>query len=180
MHSLRLSLLLLLATACDGGAAPGGTAPAAPASQPSAAPAETVAPEVAALRRAAEEVRGRPEQAIEEVEVRHILISHAAAPRVQGVTRSLEEAERLTAELFARIRGGESVASLVAEYSDDKNERYVLTAKEPPPGSGKFWRKQMMPSFSGFSWKLKVGEVGVAPYHPQKCLYGWHILERIR
>lgn len=179
-------LLLVLLSACGGDEATGGPAPAAqPSPPPTASAAEAPVdpaadPAVAALRRAIEEVRARPEVDAAEVEVRHILIAHAGAPGLAGVTRSIEEAEQLAAALYARIQAGESVASLVAEHSDDKGERYVMTAERPAAGSGKHWRKRMMPSFGGFAWKLQVGEVGVAPYHPQKCVYGWHIIERLR
>ena len=134
---------------------------------------------VEAMGRAAEHVRARQELGMDEVQVRHLLVSFAGAG-VPGVTRSQHEAERLAAELYRRVLAGEALSTLVAENSDDKGETYIMHADDPPPGTKGFWRRRMVPSFGGYSWKLLPGEVVVTPYDPVKSPYGWHIIERLR
>ena len=136
---------------------------------------------VLALREHIEELRAQPELEVPEVEVLQILVAHADAPRMRGVTRSLEEAEKLAGELLLRIRAGEDFDTLRTQYSDDPSSgQYAMTLEPPPPGSMKFHRATMAPSFGGFSWRLESGEIGVAPYDPQKGPFGYHIIKRLR
>jgi parvulin-like peptidyl-prolyl isomerase len=38
----------------------------------------------------------------------------------------------------------------------------------------------MVPGFGDVGWRLKVGEVGVAPNHSIDSPFGWHIIKRLR
>jgi parvulin-like peptidyl-prolyl isomerase len=37
----------------------------------------------------------------------------------------------------------------------------------------------MVPAFGDAGFPLKVGEIGMADFDPQKSPYGWHIVKRL-
>ena len=41
-------------------------------------------------------------------------------------------------------------------------------------------RLVMVPAFGDVGFGLKVGEIGVAEYHPRKSPYGYHIIKRTK
>ncbi len=155
--------LLLLSVACS-------DEPAAPAVDP-----------VEAMQTLSTELRERPEDTAQEVEVVQILIGHRKSFRLKGIERSISEAERLAAELLVRIEDGEDFDTLRTQHSDDSTGgRYILTSQPPPAGSGKYARGGMAPGFATMSWKLTPGEVGIAVYDAVKNPFGYHIIKRLR
>ena len=40
-------------------------------------------------------------------------------------------------------------------------------------------RDQMVPAFGNVGFKLKVGEIGMAPFDRRDSPYGWHIIKRV-
>ena len=41
-------------------------------------------------------------------------------------------------------------------------------------------RESMVRAFGDVSFKLRVGDIRMAPYDPQTSPYGWHILKRLK
>jgi parvulin-like peptidyl-prolyl isomerase len=133
------------------------------------------------LRKDIAEVAARDERQVDEIEVQHLLVAHKDAG-IGGVTRTMEEAEQLTAELYEKIRNGADFDALVKEHTDDSHPGiYGMTQT----GSGDrsrnlFPRKGMVAAFGDVGWRLDVGEVGVAPFDPRTSPYGWHIIKRTK
>lgn len=170
-----LSLCALLLAGCpDGGIQNRG--------KPANAAAEKD-PQIEVLRKAIKEVAERPEQDVEIIEVQHILISfQGASPQIKA-TRSREEAEKLTAGLLAKIQAGTDFSALMAEHSEDPGPGvYGMcnSKSKQDQANNVMWRKDMVPAFGNVGWRLKVGEVGVAPYHGNDSPYGWHIIKRLK
>ncbi|MBP9892207.1 MAG: peptidylprolyl isomerase [Planctomycetes bacterium] len=170
-----LSLCALLLAGCpDGGI------------QNRAVPAnteETKDPQILALRKAIKDVAERPEQEVEMIEVQHILISFQGANPQIKATRSRDEAEKLTAGLLAKIQAGTDFSALMAEHSEDPGPGVYGMSKSKSrqdPANNIVPRSNMVPAFSNVGWRLKVGEVGVAPYHGNDSPFGWHIIKRLK
>lgn len=41
-------------------------------------------------------------------------------------------------------------------------------------------RAGMVPGFGNVGFRLKVGEIGVAPWDAKASPYGWHIIKRVK
>jgi parvulin-like peptidyl-prolyl isomerase len=156
-HVSPLSLLLALA-ACG-------------SPQPRTEPLEVLRAHVAAFA-------PRAEHDAQRVQVRHLLVAFRGSG-VPGVTRSREEAEARTAELWVEIQGGADFAALVREHSDDSPEGVYTMFAGAPAEPGAFARSGMVPAFGDTGWRLAVGEFGVAAYDPQASPFGWHIVQRL-
>jgi hypothetical protein len=127
---------------------------------------------VAALRQEIAALRARPEHDAAEIEVQHLLVSFRGAPRMTSVTRSLEEAEQLAADLLRRVRAGRAFAKLIEAHTNDS-----------PPGiytMTKASRAGMVRAFGDVGWRLQVGEIGVAGYDATASPFGWHIIKRLK
>ena len=163
MRTLPILLALVAAVACDQGS-PASTTPAAPPNPPAdAAPAAPA---------------GQPER----IAVTHVLISFKGAIRDPQVTRSKEEAEALAKELYERIKGGEDFEPIRTRFSDDRggSAEYGMANHGVAPQGQERPRRGMVAAFGDVGFTLKVGEVGMAPYDPQKSPYGWHIIKRTK
>jgi foldase protein PrsA len=94
----------------------------------------------------------------------------------------MEEARVLAEELFERAKSGEDFDALVKEYTDDshpgiyKMSNFGIPADE---ANGVYARDRMVAAFGDVGFPLKVGEIGLASYDPQKSKYGWHIIKRL-
>jgi parvulin-like peptidyl-prolyl isomerase len=132
---------------------------------------------LAALRRNVAETAARQELDVERLRVAHILVSFAGV-RGLTATRSKAEAEQLAADLLARIEAGEDFMELMRAHSDDTGDGvYGMTAGAP---SSDFMARQgMVAAFGNTGYRLEVGQVGVAAYHPEDSPYGWHIITRL-
>jgi arylsulfatase A-like enzyme len=126
-----------------------------------------------ALRAAAAEVAQRAEASVNRVDVQHLLVSFKGAPRVDPQPqRTLEEAEVLAAELFARAKAGEDFDALVKQYTNDAYPGvYSITRRR---------RETLAPAFGDTAWRLEVGELGVAAYDPGTSPFGWHLIKRTK
>ncbi len=114
----------------------------------------------------------KDEQPDESIVVQHILIGFRGAPRLQGVTRSKDEAKALCEKLYAEILGGADFDALMKANSNDSGPgTYPMT---------KQGRRQMVQAFGDVGFRLKVGEVGVAPHDASKSPFGWHIIKRLK
>jgi len=117
------------------------------------------------------------------VVIQHILIAFKGTlSHPREVTRTKEEAEKLAKILFERAKKGENFSSLTLSFSDDTWDgiypMYNLNAE--PIGAEEFPRDGMVPSFGDVAFSLKVGEIGMAEFHPEKSKFGWHIIKRLR
>lgn len=123
----------------------------------------------------------RPEPEPSSVTVEHILISFKGIGT--RATRTREEAQKLAHELLARARKGEDFTALIKEFSDDVSGSgvYRLVSNSVPIVVGaEFHRRDMVVAFGDVAFLLKVGEIGLAPYHSRTSPYGYHIIRRIR
>lgn len=133
------------------------------------------------LRDRIKEVDARADKPDAVIEVQHLLVG-IAMPRLPNVKRNLDEAEKLTADLLAKINAGEDFAALIEQHTDDSPPGiYGMTMQgSGDPGKKIYPRKGMVPAFGNVGWKLEIGEVGVAPYDAQKSPYGFHIIKRLK
>jgi len=155
--------------------------PPAPAAKPAAQPAPAPAPEPAPAPAPAPTVdmdadiktlMAKAEQPDDKIEIQHILISFKGAPRMRNVTRSLEDAGVLAKQVYAEVMGGGDFGALVKQYTNDSFPGiYPLT---------KAGRAGMVQGFGDVGFRLKVGEIGVAPYDTKTSPYGWHIIKRVK
>ena len=114
--------------------------------------------------------------------VQHILISFQDAPRMSGVTRTLEEAQELAQEILKRAQSGEDFDALVKEYTNDQHPGiYKLSNIDVTPDKegGEYSRSGMVTAFGDVSFSLSVGEIGMTVYSPETSMYGWHIIKRL-
>lgn len=144
-------------------------------------PPRPTSPAVLSLREAAKALAARPEIADDQIEVQHLLIAFRGSG-AGGATRLLDGAERLAAELYARATAGEDFDSLVKAHTDDQHPGiYQLTQSGAPNhAGGLFLRSEMVPAFGDVGFRLAVGEIGIAEFHPEKSPYGYHIIKRLK
>jgi PPIC-type PPIASE domain len=117
------------------------------------------------------------------VTVQHILIGFQGSLPGKNVTRSQAEAETLANDLLSRARAGEDFDALVEEYSDDNYPGVYQMANRGETADKDrlvFERGQMAQYFGDVSFSLEVNAFGLAPYHKDKCKYGWHIIKRLK
>jgi hypothetical protein len=107
-------------------------------------------------------------------EVKHILIgwkdlgdAYRGQMDPRAAQRTREEADKLAVELLERVRAGEPIEQLMAEYSEDPGSKggdaYTVT-----PDAGYVFE------FKRLSLRLDVGEAGLV-----LTTFGWHIIKRI-
>lgn len=157
----RLLPIRIALAGCGGGTAP--VTPPLPETKPM--PTSPPAPQAA-----------EPER----ITVQHILISFAGT-RTEA-TRSKAEAEKLAAEVLARVKKGEDFGKLVKELSDDPGEGiYAMCNHDVKmPREGEYPRKGMVAAFGDVGFKLAVGEVGMSAHDPKASPFGWHIIKRLK
>jgi hypothetical protein len=107
--------------------------------------------------------------------VKHILISWKDLsdnfqghldPRAEKRTRA--EADALAAKLLERVRAGEAIEPLMAEFSEDPGSNQSGEAYDVAPDA------QLVFEFKRLGLRLKVGEVGLV-----LTQFGWHIMKRV-
>lgn len=168
MRAIIIGVVAVLLTACTTGQdvrskhSPGGTV-------------------VEQMRNDIEKLNQRDDKDVDTIEVQHLLVAHKDAG-VPGVTRSLEEAEQLAAELYAKVGEGADFDALVKEHTDDAHPGiYGMTMSGPGDRDANIYpRGGMVAAFGDVGWKLDVGEVGVAPFDRDTSPYGWHIIKRTK
>lgn len=114
--------------------------------------------------------------------VDHILIGVRNPRNERGKYESEAEARKVAYELLERLQGGANWAEAKKEHSED-----------PPPGgpyglanrgvqrrsADEFPRDRMVPAFGDVGFSLRVGEIGIADFHPADSPFGFHIIKRI-
>jgi parvulin-like peptidyl-prolyl isomerase len=160
-----LPLWLSIAVGCD---KPEPPAPPPPVPKPKVEP-QPKPPE--------QDISGQPAR----VTVQHILIAFQGS-MPKPVTRTKEEAEKLAKTLLERAQKGEDFSKMTMSFSDDSPDGVysMFNFNAQAGNSDDYPRKAMAPSFGDVSFSLKVGEIGIASYHPQKSPYGWHIIKRLK
>jgi len=147
-------------------AEPAANAPAAPVESPKPAATANMDADIATLM-------AKPEQPDASITIQHILIAFRDAPGMSSrAPRSKDEAKALAEKVYAEVVAGGDFDALVKQYTNDS-----------PPGIyplDQASRKGMVRSFGDVGWRLKVGEVGVAPWDKAASPYGWHIIKRLQ
>jgi len=116
------------------------------------------------------------------VVVQHILIGFKKTVRGKEIDRTKKEARTLAEELLERSKSldDNEFDALVEEYTDDRYPGiYRLTNRGVPLQSKSYTRDDMVGNFGRVAFRLEVGEVGMATYHPGNSPFGWHIIRRI-
>ena len=130
--------------------------------------------------------------------VQHILIAFKNDERAKtnpgkstvpgkNITRSRSEAEKLVDEIMEKTKT-EDFGSLVKQYTDDAYPGIYRMANFDQPSDTNqrdtlkmvFPRQGMVPVFGDTGFPLKVGEIGLGKYDPEKSKYGWHIIKRLK
>lgn len=125
------------------------------------------------------------------IKVQHILIGFAGSVPGKPITRTREEAEKLAKDVFAKVKKEAknkkpNFTKLVTEYTNDASpgiyamsNRGVEPKQSADPQQREFPRQGMVPAFGDVGFGLKVKEVGLAKYDPQKSPFGYHIIIRL-
>ncbi len=113
------------------------------------------------------------------VTVQHVLISFKGEIS-KPVERSKKQAEKLAWEIFDRAEAGEDFDALVLEYTDDAHPGiYTMVNRGVAQHAGTSKRDGMAVSFGDVSFRLDVGEIGIAKFHTELSPFGWHIIKRL-
>ena len=113
----------------------------------------------------------QPEGPDESITVQHVLIAFKGAQRAT-VTRSKAEAKVLAEKVWNDAKSGINFKDLMAMHSTDTGGgEYPMT---------KAGRSGMVAGFGNVGFRLKVGEIGVAPWHEKDSPYGWHVIKRVK
>ena len=123
-----------------------------------------------------------PAQEPDRVTIQHILIGFEGSVPGKPITRTLEEAHTLAQLVFEKARAGEDFDALVKQYTDDSHPGIYKMANHGVAvdrNQGIYLRSGMVPVFGNVGFVLKVAEVGLGKYDPQKSKYGWHIIKRL-
>lgn len=172
MRTLPFFLVPCLLVACDDDSSEGGRAPQA---ERAAAPGD-----VAELEALVEKVNARSERNVATIQVQHILVA-VTNPRSPDVTRTPAEAKQRAAELLKEIQGGADFLQLMRAHSDDPGEGiYTMTDTRRSSTVSGYPRDQMARSFGDVSYRLAVGELGVAVHDPATSPFGYHIIQRVK
>jgi hypothetical protein len=114
------------------------------------------------------------------VVVQHVLISFKGKIPGKDITRSKDEAKELTLAVLDRAQTGEDFAALVEQNTDDRAPGiYKMSNRgvaQPPDG---IKREAMVQRFGDISFRLAVGEIGIANYNAVTSPYGWHVIKRL-
>ena len=102
--------------------------------------------------------------------VQHILVSWASLRgEEEGAGgRSRAEADALAEKLLARVRAGEPMEPLMAEFSEDPGSADTGEAYEVTPDAG------LVFEFKRLGLRLEVGEAGLV-----MSKFGWHVMKRV-
>ncbi len=113
----------------------------------------------------------KPEQPDEAITVQHVLLSFQGAG-VPNVTRTKDEAKVLAEKVWNEAIAGADFKALMKTHSNDGGGgEYPMTKKG---------RGAMVAAFGNVGFRLKVGEIGVAPFEPGASPFGWHIIKRVK
>ena len=122
----------------------------------------------------------------EHITVDHILIGVKSARTL--IPRTEDQGRKLAENIIERLNAGGDWDKLKAAYSEDPADKRrprggpykMANTGVSPSGAGEGRRSRMVPAFGNVGFKLKVGEIGLAPFHPDTSPFGFHIIKRIR
>jgi PPIC-type PPIASE domain len=113
---------------------------------------------------------------VKKAQVKHILIgwkdlaknygNEGMDPRAKARTRA--EADELAVKILERVRAGEDIDALMAQYSEDTGSAKTAAPYDVTVDA------QLVFTFKRLSLRLKVGEAGLV-----QTVYGWHIIKRV-
>jgi parvulin-like peptidyl-prolyl isomerase len=119
--------------------------------------------------------------------VQHVLIAVSGAERVtpfkvtRQITRTPEQAKARAEQLLKAAQQGQDFDQLARENSDDAPPGiYSMSNMGVPAEPGEYPRANVPSGFANTSFKLKPGEIGMAPYDPTGNHAGYHVIKRIR
>jgi len=111
----------------------------------------------------------------EPVFVQHVLIGWKDSPAAQmgggdprAAERTKADADKLASEILAKVKGGEDMAALMKQYSEDPGSKDNGRVYPVTPGG------RMVPPFQNMSLRLQMGEAGLV-----KTDFGWHVIKRV-
>ncbi|MCA8938536.1 MAG: peptidylprolyl isomerase [Planctomycetes bacterium] len=181
MKHLAVSLLVVLALALFLGCEPIGNE-----SEPKVWPQAKLAPDPLTLEEHIEALASRPDADDGVVEVEHILIAFKGSER-STQSRSKSEALRLVREIHEKLLKREDFGKLKEAHTDDPGQKtagstYTMfdSTKGGSSARNRFDRKDMAKGFGDTSWRLNVGEWGIADYNKATSPFGWHIIRRVK
>jgi hypothetical protein len=101
--------------------------------------------------------------------VQHILVSWAGRRGEDGGTdRTRADADALAASLLERVRAGEPMEPLMAEFSEDPGSAETGESYEVTPDA------QLVFEFKRMGLRLQPGEAGLV-----LAQFGWHVMKRV-
>jgi hypothetical protein len=116
------------------------------------------------------ELMAKPEVPDEAITVQHVLVAFRGAERSKA-TRSFDDAKVLAEKIWVEVMGGADFKPRMAIDDDPGPGEYPMTKAK---------RTDMAKGFGDVGFRLKVGEIGVAPFHPTDSKFGWHIIKRVK
>jgi parvulin-like peptidyl-prolyl isomerase len=110
-----------------------------------------------------------------QVLVRHVLLAWKDVPMAKrravdprAANRTKEDADKLAVSLLGRVKKGEDITKLMAEFSEDpgsaKNGRTYPVDEQSP----------LVPPFKKLAMRLAMNEAGMV-----KTDFGWHVIQRV-
>ena len=115
------------------------------------------------------------------ITIQHVLIGFKGSVPGKSITRTQDEAKKLAEDILARAKKGEDFDALVKQYTDDSAPGlYSMANNGVTPVPGEYPRGRMVPAFGDAGFPLKVGEIGMASYDPNRSPFGWHIVKRVK
>jgi hypothetical protein len=122
----------------------------------------------------------------EHITVDHILIGVKSARTL--IPRTEDQGRKLAEDIIERLNAGADWDKLKSAYSEDPPEKRrprggpynMANTGVSPSAANEFRRKDMVPAFGNVGFKLGVGEIGLAQFHPKTSPFGFHIIKRIR
>ena len=174
LHVLSCSFALVMLSACGTKEEPKTDANSESPSNneliPKYEPPPVTAPE-GSMDAAIAKLMAKAELPDENITVQHVLIAFQGAQRAT-VTRTKEEAKKLTEKIWTEARSGVNFKDLMQMHSNDTGGgEYPMT---------KAGRQSMVAGFGNVGFRLKVDEIGIAPYHSADSPFGWHIIKRVK
>jgi hypothetical protein len=102
--------------------------------------------------------------------VKHVLIGwkDLEDPDPRAARRTRAEADALAVSILDRLRKGEPIEPLMAEYSEDPGSAESGQSYEVTPSAG------LVLDFKRLGLRLKPGEAGMV-----LTQFGWHIMKRV-
>lgn len=102
---------------------------------------------------------------LEVVTVKHVLFMTVDQATMEPLPKEKqEEAKKKADDILAKVKAGEDIAALAKQYSEDGGSK-------DKGGEYTFPRGQMVKEFEDWSFKAKVGDVGIV-----KTTYGYHVI----